>query len=161
MNNDNAPEQGDKNPPSGSLVVSQRYATSVSSAFEAWTDPEILTKWFGPPGYTAAVLQHDLRVTGSWKFRMTSPAGDHHHHYGTFIEITEYKRLVFTWASEEPVQGWRDNDNNPTIVTVDFSSVDGGVEITITHENLISNDAIQSLTYGWRGTLDCLSTYLG
>jgi len=85
---------------------------------------------------------------------MSSSDGNHYHHFGTFIEIEHNRRLVFSWASEEQIEGWRDKEGNPTVVTVEFLPYNGGVEITITHENLTSDTAVNSLEYGWSGTLD-------
>ncbi len=142
------------------VSVSRFYKTSRKAAFDAWTTPASLETWFGPPGYRARVLSHDLRPGGAWRFLMVDSKGEGFHHFGTFVEIDPPNRLVFTWASEEQVAGWRDEHGDPTWVTIDFVSHDGGTEVRITHERLQAEAARDALTGGWGGSLDALAGYL-
>jgi uncharacterized protein YndB with AHSA1/START domain len=91
---------------------------------------------------------------------MISADGAVAHHFGKFIEISPSRRLVFTWASEEQVEGWRDEDGQPTRVAVDFTPRADGVEICVTHEHLQSEDARRSLSGGWDGSLESLNDHL-
>ncbi len=43
--------------------------------WRAWTDPEMLPKWFGPAGYTCRTKEIDLRTGGLWRFDMIGPDG--------------------------------------------------------------------------------------
>ena len=140
--------------------VSRSYRSTPKAAFDAWTNPASLEKWFGPPGFRAEVLVHELRVGGAWRFRMIADDGSGYHHFGTFLEISPPRRLAFTWASEEQVDGWRDTGGNPTTVTVDFEEGDAGVTVVITHRDLASEETRRSLTHGWDGSLVCLADSL-
>lgn len=143
------------------VVASRKYRVSIEAAFEAWTDPAKLEQWFGPPGFRARVLTYELAVGGAWRFLMEGPGGACFHHFGTFVRITRPLQLVFTWASEEMVEGWRDENGNPTLVTVDFKPLPLGVNVTIAHERLSSIQARAALDHGWTGSLICLETVLG
>lgn len=148
-------------PADGNTVsVSRFYQASPEAAFDAWTIPASLEKWFGPPGYRAKVLSHDFHPGGVWRFLMVAADGQGFHHFGTFLEIDRPRRLAFTWASEEQVEGWRDEHGAPTRVTVEFEPHAGGVEVRITHERLQSESAREALTHGWRGSLEQLSSAL-
>ncbi|WP_193369637.1 SRPBCC family protein [Pelagibius marinus] len=136
------------------------YSVSPETAFNAWTDPALLERWFGPPDYRAEILTHDLYVGGAWRFRMIGANGDCSHHFGTFLEIDPPRRLVFTWASEELVEGWRDETGAPTRVTVEFFPRNGGVEVCVSHEQLQSAEARRALTGGWAGGLESLAVLL-
>lgn len=142
------------------VIARRSYPVSPEAVFDAWINPVSLSQWFGPPGFRAKILTHDLRVGGNWRFLMQSDAGEGHHHFGTFVEIQPPHKLVFTWASEEQVEGWRDKDGNPTLVTVECRPCSAGTEVTVTHENLVSDTARRALTGGWTSGLDCLETYL-
>ncbi|MCR9136525.1 MAG: SRPBCC domain-containing protein [Alphaproteobacteria bacterium] len=139
------------------VSVSRFYPSSPETTFDAWINPASIEKWFGPPGYQAKVLSHDCRKGGVWRFMMVADNGESFHHFGTFLDIDPPRRLVFSWASEEQVAGWRDASGNPTRVTVEFEPRDGGVEVRITHENLQTDAARKALTGGWRGSLERLA----
>ena len=146
--------------PEMTVRVSRSYRSTPKAAFDAWTNPVSLEQWFGPPGFRAEVLVHELRVGGAWRFRMIADDGSGYHHFGTFLEISPPRRLAFTWASEEQVEGWRDAGGNPTTVTVDFEEGDAGVTVVITHRDLASEETRRSLTHGWDGSLVCLADSL-
>lgn len=117
-----------------SVAVSRTFRATKKAAFDAWTNPASLAQWFGPPGFRAEILTHDLRVGGDWRFLMTDDKGQGFHHFGTFIAIEPADRLAFTWASEEQVEGWRDEAGNPTLVTVTFEENADRVTVVITHD---------------------------
>ncbi len=142
------------------VSVSRVYPTSVEAAYDAWINPPSLEQWFGPPGFRMEVLTHDPRVGGEWRFRMIGPNDVVFHHFGVFVEISPPHRLVFTWASEEQVKGWRDENGAPTRVTVDFNRRDDGVEVRVTHERLQTEEARRALTGGWSGGLQALDDFL-
>ena len=142
------------------VSVSRVYRTSMEAAYDAWINPLSLEQWFGPSGFRMEVLTHDPRVGGEWRFRMIGPNDVVFHHFGVFVEISPPRRLVFTWASEEQVEGWRDENGAPTRVTVDFRRRADGVEVRVTHERLQSEDARRALPGGWGGGLEALDDFL-
>lgn len=142
------------------VIARRSYPVTPEVAFDAWVNPTSLSQWFGPPGFRAKILTYDLRVGGNWRFLMQHASGEAHHHFGTFVEISPPHKLVFTWASEEQVEGWRDIEGKPTLVTVECLPAPTGTEVTVTHENLVSDDARRALTGGWTSGLDCLANFL-
>ncbi len=140
--------------------VSHVIQTSVEAVFDAWTKPALLEKWFGPPGSHAEILTHDLRVGGQWRFLMKGPGRSNFHHFGSFVEISPPHRLVFTWASEEQVEGWRDENGDPTLVTVEIARHPDGAKVTLIHERLQSDRARRALEGGWGGSLESLDSFL-
>lgn len=157
MNSATGTEQSERK---RAITVSRVYHATIGKTFDAWTKPELLAKWFGPKGFRAEILTHDLRVGGDWRFLMVGTNGTSFHHYGSFVEITPPNTLKFTWASEEQVDGWRDENGDPTLVTVNIESHADGVQITVTHEDLQSDKVRQSLTFGWSSGLEKLADLL-
>lgn len=52
------------------LVLTRHIAAPVARVWQAWTDPAILPRWFGPEGWTCNTHHIDLREGGEWRFTM-------------------------------------------------------------------------------------------
>ncbi len=67
--------------------------------FEALTRPELLRRWLlGPPGWTMAVCEVDLRVGGAYRFVWRREDGTELGMGGLYREIVPPERLVHTEA---------------------------------------------------------------
>ena len=140
--------------PASSLQVTLRrlYRKSPAETFKAWTDPEELKRWWGPPGYDAPSIEVDLRVGGRYRFAMRKLAdGRTTIVTGVYQEIVPGVRLVFTWNWEVgPPFG------SNTLVTVEFREAEGGTELVLIHERFDSEQARDEHTKGWNGCLEKL-----
>lgn len=63
--------------------------------FRAWTDPELLQRWWGPKGFTNTFHAHDLRPGGLWDFTMHGPDGKNYHNVSMYRAIEAPARLIF------------------------------------------------------------------
>lgn len=142
------------------VEVRECFGLSLEKAFAAWTQPEKIERWFGPPGFRAKVLEHDLSIGGKWCFQMISETGESFHHFGTFVDIQPPNSLVFTWSAKEEVKDWGPWNAGHSLVTVLFVEQEAGTEITIRHENLATDAARTALRGGWAGSLLSLVTFL-
>ena len=67
--------------------------------FRAWTDPEHLTRWFGPRGFSTprTSIATDLRPGGTWRATMVlDETGQEFPTGGFYLEVREPERLVLT-----------------------------------------------------------------
>jgi uncharacterized protein YndB with AHSA1/START domain len=133
-----------------SLQVKRVIKASPAELFEAWTNPELMQKWFAPAPMTVASATQDLRVGGAYSIKVLKGSGTLHVE-GTYKQIIPNKLLAFTWTpcSESP--------SYETLVTVEFQEAIGGTEITITHEGFQSAEAVAKHNQGWIGCLDNLA----
>lgn len=74
--------------------------------FKAWTDPVILPLWWGPLGAECKVCQINLKVGGGYKIHTRFVNGEEQIVKGSYIEIAEPERLVFTLNRKEPENEW-------------------------------------------------------
>ena len=77
-----------------------------AALYRAWTDPEILPKWFCPRPWTVSKAELDVRAGGSSLVVMNGPDGEVFPNRGLYLEIVENERVVFTNLFErawEPV----------------------------------------------------------
>src|SRR5204863_7596494 len=87
-----------ENPPISREFTSGRiFDAPRELVWKAWTDPEQVSRWFGPRGFTTPLsnVSMDVRTGGTFELTMVSdddgkeyPAG------GTFLEVVEPERPV-------------------------------------------------------------------
>jgi uncharacterized protein YndB with AHSA1/START domain len=136
-----------------SFSVSRTLDAPRETVFSAWTEPDALKQWWGPPGYTIPSAEVDLRPGGSYRIGMKPDDGDTFYLMGKFIEVRPPEKLVYTWAWQE--------DGGPgheSQVTVEFrSSGSDKTEVVITHERLENSDSRDRHVQGWDGCLTKLT----
>jgi uncharacterized protein YndB with AHSA1/START domain len=75
--------------------------------FKAWTDPDLLPRWWAPEGFTVPLCEIDARTGGAYRIVMRSPEGDVYPLKGVYIDIRAPERLVFTDNWEEHPSEWQ------------------------------------------------------
>ncbi|MEO6914758.1 MAG: SRPBCC domain-containing protein [Chitinophagaceae bacterium] len=58
------------------LHVVRSFAASLEQVWKAWTESEMLDKWWAPKPYRAETKTMDFRVGGYWLYCMMGPKGD-------------------------------------------------------------------------------------
>jgi uncharacterized protein YndB with AHSA1/START domain len=92
--------------------------------FQAFTDPELLKKWlFGPPGWTLAVCQVDLRPGGVLRYVWRGQQGEEMGLRGVFREVVPPERLVHTEIFD---QDWTGGE---TLVTTTMTECNGKTSV--------------------------------
>lgn len=72
-----------------------------AQVFRAWTDPEILKKWWGPAEHTNTFHTFDLRPGGRWTFTMHGPGGKGNYENDVvFTHIEEPKLIAWDRLSQ-------------------------------------------------------------
>lgn len=141
--------------PDTALRLTRSLPAPRDKVFRAWTDPEALTRWWGPDGYATPIAEVDLRVGGGYRLGMRKlPAGELFYLVGTYREVRPPERLVYTWRWEaEPELG-------ETLVTVEFHDRGDRTEIVLTQEFFPNAQVRQDHVKGWTGCLDRLAAAL-
>ncbi|HEY4928162.1 MAG TPA: SRPBCC domain-containing protein [Acidimicrobiales bacterium] len=67
----------------------------VERAWELWSDPRQLERWWGPPTYPATFVDHDLTPGGRCTYFMTGPDGDQPHGWWRILSVDAPHRLEF------------------------------------------------------------------
>lgn len=85
------------NAPAGHDLVLQRVIdVSPQWVWRAWTDPEILRRWFTPAPWRTIECEIDLRPGGVFRTLMQSPDGQTFANAGCYLETVVNERLVWT-----------------------------------------------------------------
>lgn len=57
------------------IVIDWDYPMSRERVFHAWVDPETVTEWFAPPGFTITQCELEASVGGPWHIEYVDPNG--------------------------------------------------------------------------------------
>jgi uncharacterized protein YndB with AHSA1/START domain len=124
------------------LMLEKVIGSSIEKAFEAFTNPDILSRWF------TKSASADLRVGG----RYSNADGDH----GKFLALDPPRRLTFTWENAAHCPG--------TVVNVFFSgskeNPEHGIRVTLEHSGLAGEKEYGDMKSGWSWALDSLKSFL-
>ena len=82
-----------KDPDALTMVITAELDAPVERAWQLWADPRQLERWWGPPGYPATFVEHDLRVGGRAVYYMTSPEGERHYGWWEVLAVDPPRRL--------------------------------------------------------------------
>jgi uncharacterized protein YndB with AHSA1/START domain len=142
-------------PKSGELKVTARGDCEVvmirdfnaprQLVFDAFTKPDLIKRWLqGPPGWSLASCEMDLRIGGKWRFVWRDSAnGQDMAMGGVFREIDKPSRLVHT----EEFEG---NPEHQSVETKEFVEKSGRTTFTqvTLYKSREARDAV------WQGEMD-------
>jgi len=84
-----------------SFRLQRRFYRPRENVFRAWTDPEVLRRWWCPEGWIPAEIEVDLRVGGSYRIGMRRRSGGEPVYVcGSFLEVDSPEKLAYTWQWE-------------------------------------------------------------
>jgi uncharacterized protein YndB with AHSA1/START domain len=88
------------------LTMVVEVMASVERCWRLWADPRQLERWWGPPGFPAAVEVHELTPGGRVTYTMTGPEGERYPGWWQVIQVDAPNRLVVQ-------DGYSDLEGNP------------------------------------------------
>ena len=97
------------------LVVTRWFAAPARLVFEAWSNPELVRRWWAPKsmGMTLHDCEMDVRTGGTYRFNF----GEGMDFFGRYVEVTPPSRIV--WTNEE-------DGESGSVTTVTLEERDGG-----------------------------------
>jgi uncharacterized protein YndB with AHSA1/START domain len=78
------------------IVISRVLNAPRERVWEAMTDPEQITQWWGPAGFTDTTQEWDFRVGGVWRHTMRGPDGREYPNRSVFTEIVQPERVGYS-----------------------------------------------------------------
>ncbi len=106
--------------PSDREIVGSRIMDAPPElVFKAYTDPELIPRWWGPRRYATTVDKMDVRPGGVWRFVHRAADGGEYAFNGVYREIVPPKRLVYTFNYEGA-------PGHEAVETVTFEEAEGG-----------------------------------
>jgi uncharacterized protein YndB with AHSA1/START domain len=133
-----------KDPEQLTMSITVELDATVERAWELWSDPRQLERWWGPPDYPATFIDHDLSPGGRVTYFMTGPEGDKPHGWWEVIAAEPPRRLELHDGFADD-SGARD-DAMPTMVMVaTLTERDGGGTVMTIETRFPSLAAMEQL----------------
>ena len=136
------------------LRITRRYPAAPEKVWRAWTDPQALSRWFGPADTEGVlVAELDVRVGGRYHIRFRTRDGETHDVSGVYQEIVENRRLVFSWA-------WKSTPERVSRVAITLTPVDGHTQLDFVHDRFFDAAARNNHERGWGGSFERLDQFI-
>jgi uncharacterized protein YndB with AHSA1/START domain len=159
------------------IIIERVFDASREKVWEAWTNPEIVKKWWGPEHFYAPSIKVDFRVGGKYIYAMHGPKGTEFdknmYSAGEYKEIVPMEKLVVTdYFSDEngnkmsaQQQGLPDGMPSEMVVTVLFEEVENGkTKLSIIYSPQSEEQYVamnqSGMKEGWGTSLDKMAAVL-
>ncbi len=122
------------------LVVTRTFNAPPSTAYRAWSQPELFQRWWVPKSASGiSLVSCDMDVLTGGKYRLEFGAGgsDTMAFYGKYLEVVPNERIV--WTNDEVEEG--------AVTTVTFED-QGGKTLLTFHEIYASKEALEEALQG-------------
>jgi len=129
------------------------YAAPAERIFRAFTDPEVIERWWSPDPRIAVDVLEWTPVSGArWRFAYRFPDGDVIRVGGEFLDVEPDRRLAFTWTWEPPDP----HAGIKTLVDVTLEERAGATMVHVRHRRFPTRESRDRHDAGWNATLDRL-----
>ena len=79
------------------LVFERIFDAPREQVWKAFTDPEIIPRWWGKHGTTTTVVEMDVRPGGKWRYVNRDPGRDDVTFYGEYLDVAPIERYEWTF----------------------------------------------------------------
>jgi uncharacterized protein YndB with AHSA1/START domain len=138
------------------VVVQRSFDAPRELVFKAWTDPELLARWWGPGGFTSTIIAWEARPGGSIQIDMKGPDRTVYPMGGTIKEVSTPERFVFLSSALDEKGGSLFEILN----TVTFEELPGGTRLTLVARVITKRQGVdhylKGMRAGWTQSLERL-----
>ena len=132
------------------LVLTRLIDAPREKLYRAWTDAELLKRWFAPKPWTTPHAELDVRPGGASLVVMRSPGGNDMPCPGVYLEVVPNQRLVFTDAY---TSAWQPSQKPFMTVILTFEDEGGKTRYTarVRHWTVADREAHEKMGFhgGW------------
>ena len=120
--------------------------------YRAFLEPDAMSKWLPPNGFTGKVHHMDAKVGGTHKMSFTNfTTGKSHSFGGEYLELVPHERIHYTDRFDDP------NLPGEMQITVTLKKVSVGTELNIVQEGVPGVIPAEACHLGWQESLTLLT----
>ena len=112
------------------ITVERSFNAPRNSVWAAWTQADILCKWWAPKPYECVIASLDFREGGRWLYYMQGPGGDRHWCYFDYETIRPMSHFSGSDAFCDE-HGVANNIKPKVSWEANFSDADGSTLVSI------------------------------
>jgi len=86
--------------PANEIVSVRTFDYPREKVYSAWTNPDIIKRWWGPNGFTNTFHEFDPQPGGRWRLTMHGPNGADYANESIFVELIEPEKIVIDHVSK-------------------------------------------------------------
>jgi uncharacterized protein YndB with AHSA1/START domain len=131
-------------------VITRAFDAPADLVFRAYTEVDLVPRWWGFETSEWVVCEIDLRVGGTWRFVVREPDGMVVGFHGDYLEIERPHRLVSTEMYEMPDAPLPDRADYP-VNTLTLDEVDGVTTMTVHVHHKTGEERDMVLASGMEG----------
>jgi uncharacterized protein YndB with AHSA1/START domain len=153
----------------GCITITRVFDAPPELVWDFWTDPNKYMRWWGPKDFTNPFAKFDLHIGGKFLICMRDPDGKEIWGTGTYEEISEPTRLVYTdtFADQNgkivPASYYGMGPDKPLDLAVEVTLKDLGGKTMLEVEQcgLLEGEMLDQAREGWNQSFDKLARCLG
>jgi uncharacterized protein YndB with AHSA1/START domain len=156
------------------LKIERTFDAPVALVWKAWSDPEMMKKWWGPRMFSTPTVKIDFKVGGKYLLCMSGsmPDGSTMKSWsgGVYKEIVPMSKIVTLnyFADEQgnlvhaSQYGLPESFPTESEVIMSFEDLGGKTKLTVYYPNIegIEGMMLKNMTQGWNETVDKLGELL-
>jgi uncharacterized protein YndB with AHSA1/START domain len=121
------------------LAVRRTFDAPARIVFEAWSNPELFSRWWAPKSMGVPILscEMDVRTGGQYRIEFGHDAASSMAFFGKYVEVIPNARIV--WTNDEGGEG--------SVTTVTFEE-QGGKTLLVYHELYPTKEALDEAIEG-------------
>src|SRR5213592_2271655 len=112
------------------ILITREFDAPRHLVYRAWTEPDLVERWWHANRGRVTVVEIDLRVGGKWRYVMAADDGFEVGFHGEYLEIVPDERIVSTEVYEGLPEGVSEEDA-ATVNTASFTEADRRTTLTI------------------------------
>ncbi|MBB6173120.1 uncharacterized protein YndB with AHSA1/START domain [Nocardiopsis mwathae] len=105
------------------IVVTRVFDAPREVVYAAFTDPELVPKWWGPYDHTTVATRAEVRPGGQWRYISRDPEGNEYAFKGVYHDLVAPESVVSTFEFEGA-------PGHVELDTATFEEIDGKTRYT-------------------------------
>ena len=122
-----------RHPSGNKLIMARKFNAPIAKVWKAWTESNLLDKWWAPRPWKAETKSQDFTEGGMWLYAMVGPEGERNWCRADYKSITQGKSFVCETGfcdedgiiiNDVPLMRWHASfaeAGNATVVTMEIT----------------------------------------